>query len=165
MFRDSLRLLYDDANASSSLETNKPSMVTLLREFDSPGVFPASARLDRSLKITNGFTMKVWDAWKYPAFAFNKGKHRKCSTLIQCILDSDIMHSASSLALDVISHHVWGPRRKSWGIEMTILSSLMRDVSRHSALADIVSAICVVRNISNDNNPRLWSARRWVSEG
>lgn len=116
MFRDSLRLLYHDANATSSLETNKPSMVTLLREFDSPGVFPASARLDRSLKTTNGFTMKVWDAWKYPAFAFNK---------------------ASSLALDVISHHVWGPRRKSWGIEMTILSSLMRDVSRHSALADI----------------------------
>jgi hypothetical protein len=161
MFRDSLRLLYHDANASSSLETNKPSMVTLLREFDSPGVFPASARLDRSLKTTNGFTMKVWDAWKYPAFAFNKGKHRKCST-------KGLIHSkppASSLALDVISHHVWGPRRKSWGIEMTILSSLMRDVSRHSALADIVSAVCVVRNLSNDNKPRLWSVRRWVSEG
>ncbi|KAG1825653.1 Alpha/Beta hydrolase protein [Suillus subaureus] len=116
MFRDSLRLLYHGTNASSPIITNKPSTVTLLREFDSPGVFPASARLDRSLKATNGFTMKVWDVWKYPAFAFNK---------------------ASSLALDVISHHVWGPRRKSWGIEMTILSSLMRDVSRHSALADI----------------------------
>ncbi|KAG2088228.1 Alpha/Beta hydrolase protein [Suillus cothurnatus] len=116
MFRDSLRLLYHGANASSPTITNKPSTVALLREFDSPGVFPASARLDRSLKATNGFNMKVWDVWKYPAFAFNK---------------------ASSLALDVISHHVWGPRRKSWGIEMTILSSLMRDVSRHSALADI----------------------------
>ncbi|KAG1757850.1 Alpha/Beta hydrolase protein [Suillus lakei] len=116
MFRDSLRPLYHGANASSPVVTNKPSMVTLLRDFDSPGVFPASARIDRSLKITNGFTMKVWDVWRYPAFAFNK---------------------ASSLAFDVISHHVWGPRRKSWGIEMTILSSLMRDVSRHSALADI----------------------------
>ncbi|KAG1889456.1 Alpha/Beta hydrolase protein [Suillus subluteus] len=116
MFRDSLRLLYHGDNATSPTITNKPSTITLLREFDSPGVFPASARLDLSLKATNGFTMKVWDVWKYPAFAFNK---------------------ASSLALDVISHHVWGPRRKSWGIEMTILSSLMRDVSRHSALADI----------------------------
>lgn len=116
MFRDSLRLLYHGDNASSPVITNKPSTVTLLREFDTPGVFPASARLDRSLKTTNGFSMKVWDVWKYPAFAFNK---------------------VSSLALDVISHHVWGPRRKSWGIEMTILSSLMRDVSRHAALADI----------------------------
>ncbi|KAG1828434.1 Alpha/Beta hydrolase protein [Suillus variegatus] len=116
MFRDSLRLLYHGSNASSPVVTKKPSAVALLQEFDSPGVFPASARLDRSLRTTNGFTMKVWDAWKYPAFAFNK---------------------ASSLAFDVISHHVWGPRRKSWGIEMTILSSLMRDVSRHSALADI----------------------------
>ncbi|KAG2154560.1 Alpha/Beta hydrolase protein [Suillus clintonianus] len=116
MFRDSLRLLYHGSNASSPIGTNKPSVVTLLQDFDSPGVFPASARIDRNLKITNGFTMKFWDAWKYPVFAFNR---------------------ASSLALDVISHHVWGPRRKSWGIEMTILSSIMRDVSRHSALADI----------------------------
>ncbi|KAG2345195.1 alpha/beta-hydrolase [Suillus weaverae] len=120
MFRDSLRLLYNGANASSPMVTDKPSIVSLLREFDSPGVFPASARLDRSLKTSNDFTMKLWDVWKYPAFAFNK---------------------ASSLALDVISHHVWGPRRKSWGIEMTILSSLMRDVSRHSALADIAMGI------------------------
>ncbi|KAG2075190.1 alpha/beta-hydrolase [Suillus decipiens] len=120
MFRDSLRLLYHGDNASSPVITNKPSTVTLLREFDTPGVFPASARLDRSLKTTNGFSMKVWDVWKYPAFAFNK---------------------VSSLALDVISHHVWGPRRKSWGIEMTILSSLMRDVSRHAALADIAMSI------------------------
>ena len=62
-------------------------------------------------------------------------------------------HSASSLALDVISHHVWGPRRKSWGIEMTILTSLMRDVSRHSALADVVSAIYTVYNFGDDNVP------------
>ncbi|KAG1749740.1 Alpha/Beta hydrolase protein [Suillus paluster] len=116
MFRDSLRLLHHGANASSPVVTNKPSIVTLLRDYDSPGVFPMSARIDRNLKATNGFTMKVWDAWKYPVFALNK---------------------VSSLALDVISHHVWGPRRKSWGIEMTILTSLMRDVSRHSALADI----------------------------
>ncbi|KAG0702728.1 Alpha/Beta hydrolase protein [Suillus ampliporus] len=116
MFRDSSRLLYHGANASSPVVTNKPSIVTLLRDYDSPGVFPASSRIDLNLKVTNGFTMKVWDAWKYPVFALNK---------------------VSSLALDVISHHVWGPRRKSWGIQMTILTSIMRDVSRHSALADI----------------------------
>ena len=43
-----------------------------------------------------------------------------------------------TLAADVVAHQVWGPRRKSWGIEMTLLSSMMRDVSRYSHLTDIV---------------------------
>lgn len=43
------------------------------------------------------------------------------------------------LAMDVLSHHVYGPRRKSWGIEMTIVNSLARDASSHSHLFDIVS--------------------------
>lgn len=74
MFRDSLRLLYHGSNASSPVVTTKPSIVTLLRDYDCPGVLPASARIDRNLKATNGFTIKVWDAWKYPVFAFNRGK-------------------------------------------------------------------------------------------
>lgn len=74
MFRDSLRLLYHGANASPPVVVNKPSILTLLRDYDCPGVLPASARIDRNLKVTNGFTMKVWDAWKYPVFAFNRGK-------------------------------------------------------------------------------------------
>lgn len=43
------------------------------------------------------------------------------------------------LAVDVLSHHVYGPRRKTWGIEMTIVNSLARDASSHSHLFDIVS--------------------------
>jgi hypothetical protein len=38
----------------------------------------------------------------------------------------------------VIAHNIWGPRRKSWGIEMTLITSFMRGASRHSALVDIV---------------------------
>ena len=56
------------------------------------------------------------------------------------------------LAMDVLSHHVYGPRRKSWGIEMTIVNSLARDASSHSHLFDIVSQSTVtlspVRNQS-----------------
>ncbi|KAI8981123.1 Alpha/Beta hydrolase protein [Trametes punicea] len=47
------------------------------------------------------------------------------------------MDAATTLAADVLSHHLWGPPRKSWGIEMTLLSSIMRGVSRYSHLADI----------------------------
>lgn len=45
---------------------------------------------------------------------------------------------ATTLAADALSHHLWGPPRKSWGIEMTLLSSMMRGVSRYSHLTDIV---------------------------
>lgn len=43
------------------------------------------------------------------------------------------------IAGDILSHSVYGPKKKSWGIEMTIITSLMRDVGRHSHLVDIVS--------------------------
>ena len=45
---------------------------------------------------------------------------------------------ATTLAVDVLSHQLWGPRRKSWGIEMTVLAAIMRDVSLHTHLADLV---------------------------
>ena len=76
MFRNSSRLQYYGANADSPVETNKQSIITLLRDYDHPGVLPASARIDCTLKATNGFTMNVWDVWKYPVFAFGRGKHR-----------------------------------------------------------------------------------------
>ncbi|KAG6380959.1 Alpha/Beta hydrolase protein [Boletus reticuloceps] len=49
----------------------------------------------------------------------------------------DFHLTASSLARDIIVYHIWGPRRRTWGIEMTVINSVMRDVSRHSSLADI----------------------------
>jgi len=48
-----------------------------------------------------------------------------------------ISRSATELASDFLSHHIWGPRRKSWGIEMTLLSALMRDIARHSTLTNL----------------------------
>jgi hypothetical protein len=42
---------------------------------------------------------------------------------------------------DVMSHYIWGPRRPSWGIEMTLISSFMRNANRHAQLADVVSTL------------------------
>ncbi|KAG6842448.1 hypothetical protein C0991_007578 [Blastosporella zonata] len=47
--------------------------------------------------------------------------------------------SATEVTGDVLSHHMWGPRKKSWGIEMTIVSSIMRGAGRHSSLVDIAT--------------------------
>jgi hypothetical protein len=37
----------------------------------------------------------------------------------------------------LIKYGVWGPPRPSWGIEMTALAAVMRNLSAHSSLADI----------------------------
>lgn len=48
--------------------------------------------------------------------------------------------AVTEVAMDVVSHGIWGPRRKSWGIEMTILSSIMRGAGQHSSLINLVRA-------------------------
>jgi hypothetical protein len=45
---------------------------------------------------------------------------------------------AAEIAADIVKHTVWGPRRKTWPVEMTIVSSFMRNAGRHSHLVDIV---------------------------
>ena len=46
---------------------------------------------------------------------------------------------ATEVASDVVSHQIWGPRKKSWSLPMTILAGIMRNAGRHSNLVDIVS--------------------------
>lgn len=50
-----------------------------------------------------------------------------------------VCFTATQITGDVLSHHIWGPRKKSWGIEMTLITSFMRGNGRHSSLVDIVS--------------------------
>ncbi|KAG9314143.1 Alpha/Beta hydrolase protein [Chiua virens] len=124
MLRDSLQLFYDGVLHTSPIgQSQRKSITNLLCDFDSPGVSPPSARIDPSLKLRQEDALRLWDAWRYPIFAVNK---------------------ASSLAWDILTHHIWGPRRRTWGIEMTVMNSVMRDVSRHSSLADIATVRMVM---------------------
>jgi hypothetical protein len=45
---------------------------------------------------------------------------------------------ATEVASDVVSHQIWGPRKRSWSLPMTILAGIMRNAGRHSNLVDIV---------------------------
>ncbi|KAF9245879.1 Alpha/Beta hydrolase protein [Melanogaster broomeanus] len=124
MLQDSLRPVYIGVSATTPVApSQRKSVISLLAHYDTPGVSPPSARIDRSLKLQQPNSIKLRDAWRYPIFAVNK---------------------ASSLARDIIIHHIWGPRRRTWGIEMTVINSMMRDVSRHSALADITTVRMVM---------------------
>lgn len=74
MLRDSPQLFCDGINSKPPIAPSQhKSVINLLRNFDSPGVFPPSARVDRSLKLQQQDPINLWNAWKYPVFAVNKG--------------------------------------------------------------------------------------------
>ena len=58
----------------------------------------------------------------------------------------------------LVAHTIRGPPKKSWGIEMTFMTCMMRDISRHSHLADIVSLL--VRLPSSGISPLIFSFSR-----
>ncbi|KZP28801.1 alpha/beta-hydrolase [Athelia psychrophila] len=94
------------------------SVSGLLRHYETPGVPPPFARIDSGMKRRESVPIRLWDIWRYGALAASKGVE---------------------VAGEVLSHGIWGPRKKSWGIEMTIITTLMRDVGQHSALVDIAT--------------------------
>ncbi|KIM88920.1 hypothetical protein PILCRDRAFT_813921 [Piloderma croceum F 1598] len=102
----------------SAPPARKKSLSTLLRQYETPGVSPPSSRINPALKRQETQPIRIWDFWKYPAM---------------------VAYKTTEIAGDLLSHSIWGPRKKSWGIEMTLISSLMRDVGRHSALVDITT--------------------------
>ncbi|KAJ3807298.1 Alpha/Beta hydrolase protein [Lentinula aff. lateritia] len=91
---------------------------SILLHYTTPGVAPPSARSDPKLKPQERPPVRFWHLWKYGFVAAVK---------------------ATELTGAVLAHQIWGPKKKSWGIEMTILNSLMRGVNRHSHLVDITT--------------------------
>ncbi|GAB1524182.1 hypothetical protein RhiTH_007335 [Rhizoctonia solani] len=94
------------------------AVARLLTHYAIPsGACPPSARVDPALTAKAGRgRLSVSDLWYFGTFLATK---------------------ATDLAIDFALHHTRGPRKKSWGIEMTLISSFMRGVARHTRLADI----------------------------
>jgi hypothetical protein len=107
-----------------------------LHHYATPGITPPSARVDPKLKIRPRRPLRIWDIWKYGFVVVSKGEFHP---LLFRAPRFSPTGAATEVTGDVLLHHVLGPRRKSWGIEMTIVSSLMRGAGRHSTLVDIVS--------------------------
>ncbi|KAJ7246254.1 hypothetical protein B0H12DRAFT_1126387 [Mycena haematopus] len=89
-----------------------------LHHYAKPGVAPPSARVDPTLRVSERRPVRLWHLWKYGLVVVSK---------------------ATEMTGAVIAHNIWGPRRKSWGIEMTLITSFMRGAGRHSALVDIAT--------------------------
>lgn len=95
---------------------------------------PPSARVDPKIKLQPRRPLRVWDYWKVGFIVAAKGE----SIVLWLTAPRSSSSVATEVTTDVFLHHVFGPRRKSWGIEMTIVTSLIRGAERHSALVDIV---------------------------
>ncbi|KAL0581087.1 hypothetical protein V5O48_000981 [Marasmius crinis-equi] len=108
----------EESETEPHSEDSKRPLTAFLRHYSTPGVSPPSARIDSSLKIQQRQPIRVWHLWKYGLLAAVK---------------------TTELATDLLSYKLWGPRKKSWGLEMTVINSLMRGAGRHSALVDITT--------------------------
>ncbi|KAJ7170138.1 Alpha/Beta hydrolase protein [Mycena filopes] len=106
------------APAQRALEPPPDPPRPALHHYANPGVAPPSARVDPNLKAAERSPVRLWHLWKYGLVIVSK---------------------ATEMTGAVISHNIWGPRRKSWGIEMTLITSFMRGAGTHSALVDIAT--------------------------
>ncbi|KAF8506954.1 lipase/ esterase [Russula emetica] len=104
-------------NPTSTLR--KPSSISsLLRFYETPGIPPPSSRVDPLLQQRGGHVMGIREVLS---------------------LGGLIALKATEVASDVVSHQIWGPRKKSWSLPMTILAGIMRNAGRHSNLVDIAT--------------------------
>lgn len=111
------RAVNPTVNPSATLR-RPSSIATLLRQYETPGVPPPSSRVDPLLQQKGSHVMGIRDLLS---------------------LGGLIALKATEVAGDVVSHQIWGPRKKSWSLPMTILAGIMRDAGRHSKLVDIAT--------------------------
>ncbi|KAF9074924.1 Alpha/Beta hydrolase protein [Rhodocollybia butyracea] len=98
------------------LHDNPQSLASILLHYTTPGVAPPSARSDPKLKPQARRPVRLLDLWKYGVIAVVK---------------------ATEVVGAILVHNIYGPKKRSWGIEMTIINTIMRGANRHSALVDI----------------------------
>ncbi|TKY86956.1 hypothetical protein EX895_003633 [Sporisorium graminicola] len=77
---------------------------------------PASARLNPTAKRTQPTKLTFSNAWRYLPFLVSQGV---------------------TIGTAVASHAIYGPAKKSWGIETSILTRVLRDVADYSEFASI----------------------------
>ncbi|TFK41864.1 Alpha/Beta hydrolase protein [Crucibulum laeve] len=104
--------------SSPALDPSNHLPIHVLHHYAQPGIPPPSSRVDPNFKLQPRRPLRLWECWKYGLA---------------------IAIKATEVTGDVLAHQIWGPRKKSWGLDMTIFTSLARGAGRHSALFDIAT--------------------------
>ncbi|GAA6061736.1 hypothetical protein JCM10212_000469 [Sporobolomyces blumeae] len=119
--------------ATDSKRTNEPNaqvstldqVTTLLEPFKAAGTLPEKARTDPSVPIRDVRDpgLSLARLWEYVPFFVSNG---------------------TSLTKAFIQHHVYGPPKPSWGVELTLFTTFLREVSSYSHLSSIARLRSVV---------------------
>jgi len=114
-------------------QSGRSSLISFLRFYESPGITPPFSRVNTSILQQEYRRKGLLGLWKYAYFLTFKGVHSLLLSLTRLIRITGI-----DITKDVLSHFIYGPRRPSWGLEMTIITSLMRNANQHSHLTNLV---------------------------
>ncbi|KAJ7631198.1 Alpha/Beta hydrolase protein [Roridomyces roridus] len=113
------RFLWPFYSSPEPCQPPEPTPKPGLHHYANPGVAPPTARVEPTLRVpAHRAPIPIWHLWKYGIVLVSK---------------------ATEMTGAVIAHNLWGPRRRSWTIEMTIITSFMRGAGAHSSLVDIAT--------------------------
>lgn len=105
-----------DKDKEKRMNTPQEQLDLLLEQFKTQAL-PSSSRFAGKIGLQkNAQPFTVLGLWRHAWFVAAKAK---------------------DLAADIALHHIQGPRRPSWGIEMTMLASLARDLASNTHLTDV----------------------------
>lgn len=131
-----------DADAGTEAQTALASWAALLEPFKG-GQLPEKARTDPSIRQKLVTTAPaLWEYLPFLAkqgtlrFALSRGRHRGNAdlTLTFRLLVSD---AGTSLTKAFVQHHLYGPPKPSWGVELTLFTTFLREVSSYSHLSSL----------------------------
>ncbi|UZJ57511.1 hypothetical protein CBS101457_006831 [Exobasidium rhododendri] len=104
-----------DQQGNGSKSKSSQTLDALLDQYKSTQI-PSSARTNPSAETIQPEGMTFANAWKYVPFLVNQG---------------------ISIGSAIASHAIYGPAKKSWGLEMSIFTRIMRDTSAYTQFATI----------------------------
>ncbi|KAK4053444.1 hypothetical protein OIV83_001610 [Microbotryomycetes sp. JL201] len=104
-----------DPNTSASKDGSTKNWAALLEPFNQSQL-PTKARTEPHVKQKESEPIKLGDLWQYPAFLAVQG---------------------ASLVKAFANHHIYGPPKPSWGVELTLFTSMLREVAAYSHLSSV----------------------------
>ncbi|GAA5887406.1 hypothetical protein JCM6882_002519 [Rhodosporidiobolus microsporus] len=106
----------DDADAGVEAQTALATWSALLKPFEGGGALPEKARTDPRVKMAAPTPMTVLGLWQYLPF---------------------VARQSTSLTKAFVQHHLYGPPKPSWGVELTLFTTFLREVSSYSHLSSL----------------------------
>ncbi|KAG9013607.1 hypothetical protein FRB94_001712 [Tulasnella sp. JGI-2019a] len=110
--------LFSSTSAPTKPSLRDDELLNALRHYEVPGAHPPDSRVDPyALQTQAGSLFTIRSIFKLGFFLAIKSRE---------------------VATDILTYNLYGPKRPTWGIEMTIITSLVRNITDHGELINLV---------------------------